>query len=76
MIRKYSKEGKLFNNYSPKANKVNVVAKIFTEPEKNNCFSVIIITQVIITATAFPFILFVSSSETSFNKLCEGHFQN
>ena len=38
---------------------------IFTEPEENNCFS--IITQVIIRATAFSFILFVSSSKTSTN---------
>ena len=39
---------------------------IFTEPEENNCFS--IITQVIIRATAFYFILFVYSSETSVNR--------
>ena len=38
---------------------------IFTEPEENNCFS--IITQVIIRATAFSFMLFVSSSETPRN---------
>ena len=38
---------------------------IFTSPEENNCFS--IITQVIIRATAFSFISFASSSETSRN---------
>ena len=34
---------------------------IFTEPEENNnyCFSIIIIAQVIIRATAFSFILLV-----------------
>ena len=37
----------------------------YCEPEENNCFS---ITQVIIRATAFPFIFFVSSSETSRNR--------
>ena len=42
-----------FNNYSA----------IFTEPEENNCFS--IITRVIIRAAAFSFLLFVSSSITS-----------
>ena len=36
---------------------------IFSEPEENNCFS--IIAQVIIRATEFSFILFVSSLETS-----------
>ena len=39
---------------------------IFTEPEENNCFN--IITQVIITATAFSFLLFVSSLKTSRNR--------
>ena len=39
---------------------------IFTESEENNCFS--IITQVIIRATAFSFIFFVSSSKTSRNR--------
>ena len=38
---------------------------IFTEPEENNCFS--IIAQVIIRATAFSFILLVSSLKTSRN---------
>ena len=38
---------------------------MFTEPEKNNCFT--IIAQVIIRAIAFPFILFVSFSKTSRN---------
>ena len=37
----------------------------FTEPEEKNCFS--IIAQVIIRATAFSFILLVSSSKTSRN---------
>ena len=36
---------------------------ISTEPEGNNCFS--IIAQVIIRPIAFSFILFVSSSKTS-----------
>ena len=40
--------------------------RIITEPEENNCFS--IIAQVIIKATAFSFILFVSSLETSRNR--------
>ena len=39
---------------------------IFTEPEENNFFS--IIAQVIIRATAFSFILFVSSSNSSRNR--------
>ena len=39
---------------------------IFTEPEENNCFS--FIAQVIIIATSFSVILFVSSSETSRNR--------
>ena len=39
---------------------------IFTQPEENNCFT--IIAQVIIRATAFSFILFVSPSETSRNR--------
>ena len=41
---------------------------MFTEPEENNCFS--IITQVIIWASAFSFILFVSGAalETSRNR--------
>ena len=39
---------------------------IFTEPEENNCFS--IIAQVIIRATAFLFILLVSSFKTSRNR--------
>ena len=46
----------LFNNYST----------IFTEPEENNCFS--IIAQVIIRATVFSFILLVSSLKTSRNR--------
>ena len=40
---------------------------IFTEPEENNCFS--IIAQVIIRATAFSFILLVSSLKTSRNRV-------
>ena len=44
-------------------------ANIVTKPEENNCFS--IISQVIIGATAFSSILFVSSSETPRN-----HFEN
>ena len=43
-----------------------VYSTIFTEPEENNCFS--IITQVIIRSTAFSFIFFVSSSKTSRNR--------
>ena len=39
---------------------------MFTEPEKNNCFS--IIAQVIIRATAFSFFLLVSSLKTSRNR--------
>ena len=39
---------------------------IFTEPEENNCFS--IIAQVIIRATAFSFILLISSLKTSRNR--------
>ena len=39
---------------------------VFTKPEENNCFS--LIAQVIIRATAFSFIFFVSSSETSRNR--------
>ena len=39
---------------------------MFTEPGENNCFS--IITQVIIRATTFSFILFLSSSKTSRNR--------
>ena len=38
---------------------------IFTEPEENNCFS--IIAQVIIREIAFSFILLVFSSKTSRN---------
>ena len=45
----------LFNNYST----------IFTGPEENNCFSIII--QVIIRVTAFSLILF-ESSKTSTNR--------
>ena len=46
---------------------IDSYSKIFTEPEENGCFSKI--TQVIITATAFSFILLhVSSSETSRNR--------
>ena len=48
-----AREHFLCNNYS------------FIEPEENNCFS--IIAQVIIRATAFYFILLVSSLETSRN---------
>ena len=40
---------------------------IFTEPEENNCFS--IIAQVIIRATAFYFILLVSSLKTLRNRV-------
>ena len=40
---------------------------IFTEPEENNCFS--IIAQVIIRATAFSFILLVFSLKTSRNRV-------
>ena len=40
---------------------------IFTEPEENNCFS--IIAQVIIRATAFSFILLVSSLKSSKNRV-------
>ena len=39
---------------------------IFTEPEENNRFS--IIAQMIIRATAFSFILLVSTSKTSRNR--------
>ena len=39
---------------------------IFTEPEENNCFS--ITAQVLIRATAFSFILLVSSLKTSTNR--------
>ena len=44
---------------------MNIVdySTIFTDPEKNNYFS--IITQVIMRGTAFSFILFVSSSDQS-----------
>ena len=52
---------KIFNSYSP-----GDYATIFTEPEENNCFS--IITQVIIILTVFSFILFVSSSSSSSKK--------
>ena len=45
---------KLFDNYAPK------VKGIFTDPEENNCFS--IISQVIIRANAFCFFF---SPETS-----------
>ena len=53
---------------------VNIVKylTIFTEPEENNnCFSIIsieIISQVIIRATAFSFILLISSLKTSRNR--------
>ena len=40
---------------------------IFTEPEENNCFS--IIAQVIIRATAFSFILLVFFLKTSRNRV-------
>ena len=64
--------------------KVNIVEKslrqsqgdystIFTEPEENNCFS--IIPQVIIRVTVFSFILLVSSLK-KINKLCGGHCEN
>ena len=46
----------LSNNYS----------SIFTEPEDNNCFS--IIAQVIIRAIEFSFILLVSSLKSSTNR--------
>ena len=46
---------------------------IFTEPEENNCFS--IIAQVIIRATAFTFNLLVSSFETS-RKCAEAIIEN
>ena len=39
---------------------------ISTKPEENNCFS--IISQVIIIATAFSFIVLVSSLKTSTNR--------
>ena len=39
---------------------------IFIEPEENNCFS--IISQVIIRATEFSFVLLVSSLKTSTNR--------
>ena len=45
---------------------------IFTEPEANNCFS--IIAQVITRANAFSFILLVSSLKTS-KKSRGGHFE-
>ena len=47
---------------------VNIVEylTLLSQPEENYCFS--IITQVIIRTTAFSFILFVSSSETSRNR--------
>ena len=57
----------IFNNYSPKAKWIlsnNPRGEV--DPEENNCFS--IIAQVIIRATAFPFILLVSSLETSRNR--------
>ena len=56
----------LFNNYSD-------YSTIFTEPEANNCFS--IIAQVITRATAFSFILRISSSNTSRNSR-GGNFEN
>ena len=55
-------------NYSSKAKRIlsnnprDGYSTIFTEPEENNCFS--IIAQVIIRATAFSFILLVSSLKT------------
>ena len=59
-----------FNNYSPQAQACRIIpadySTIFTEPEENNCFS--IIAQVIIREIAFSFILFVSSSKTSRNR--------
>ena len=62
---------KLFNNYSPK--EVNIVelspgdySTIFTEPEENNCFS--IIAQVVIRETASSFILLVFSLKTARNR--------
>ena len=47
-------------------NIVEYYSTIFTEPDENNCFS--IIAQVIIRATAFYSILLVSSLETSRNR--------
>ena len=44
---------------------MNIVDNIHSEPEENNCFS--IIAQVIIRAIAFSFLLLVSSLETSRN---------
>ena len=47
-------------------NNIFAEGKVFTEPEENNCFS--IIAQVIIRAIAFSSISFVSSLETSRNR--------
>ena len=55
---------KIFNNDSPKAKLI--LSPMFIEPEENNFFN--IIAQVIIRATAFSFILFISSLETSRNR--------
>ena len=55
--------------------KLRDYSTIFTEPEENNyCFS--IIPQVIIREIAFSFILFVSSSKTSRNRVRGGQFEN
>ena len=60
----------IINNYSPKAKwrrrEENNSLTIFTEPEENKCFS--IIAQVIIKATAFSFLLIVSSLKISRNR--------
>ena len=57
-----------FNNSVFAEAEVNIVdySTIFTEPEENNCFS--IIAQVINRATVFSFILLVSSLKTSRNR--------
>ena len=59
----------LVNNYSPMAKLIlsNNYSTIFTEPEENNCFS--IIAQVIIRATLFCFISLALSLKTSRNRI-------
>ena len=62
----------LFNNCSPKVKVILLLgtdySTIFPEPQENNNYYFSVIAQVIITAAAFSFILFISSSKTSRNR--------
>ena len=56
--------------------KLRDYSTIFTEPEENNNYCFSIIPQVIIREIAFSFILFVSSSKTSRNRVVANHLSN